>query len=137
MCLLTREQVTDLSTPCVTVCAFAGPSVCVCLLLYDWFLDAEPGMLWAGRAEEGAIPGTQGSAVGKGCPTLLGHPPRLPHPTPTQSPGKGLPVLITPPLNVSKPVSVFWPLGERSGLWEEKGMIPWVGDKVGLGCQPL
>lgn len=136
MCLLTREQVTDLSTSCVTVCAFADPSVCVCLLLYDWFLDAEPGMLWEGRAEEGVIPGTQGSAVGQGC-----HPPLPPFSaTPSHlnpEPREGSPCSHYPPLNVSKPVSVFWPLGERSGLREEKGMIPWVGDKVGLGCQPL
>lgn len=52
MCLLTREQGTDLSRHPVLLCVFLLALLCVCLL-YDWFLGSEPGMLWEGRAEEG------------------------------------------------------------------------------------
>lgn len=58
MCLLTREQGTDLSRHPVLLC--------VCLL-YDWFLGSEPGMLWEGRAEEGDSLDT-GFCSGEGMP---------------------------------------------------------------------
>lgn len=48
------------------------------------------------------------------------------HPIPPQS-RKALPVHGILPLNVSKPVSVFWPVWKRSGLGEEKGRVIWVG----------